>query len=59
MNDAELGKLIVCFWKPPTKNPPWRGGWYPVPPERREEFRVTKKPGPKRKEAHESKGQMS
>ena len=56
MTDPELGDLIVCYWKPPTtdengkrKYPWFQGGWYPVPPERRDEFRVVKKPGPKKK----------
>lgn len=41
MNDPELGKLIVCYWRPPKKEyPNWSGGWYPVPPERRDEFVV-------------------
>lgn len=38
MNDPELGRLIVCYWRPVERG--WRGGWYPVPRERRAEFTV-------------------
>lgn len=41
MKDPELGRLIACYWKRPDGRY-WRGGWYPVPPERRDEFQVVR-----------------
>lgn len=48
--DPELGAITVCYWRPPTKEyPRWPGGWYPVPPAVRDEFRITRKPKRKKK----------
>lgn len=48
--DPELGSLTVCYWRPPDRKYPWwPGGWYPIPPDRREEFRVVRAPKRKKK----------